>query len=164
MGMIVDFMENALKEFKTDFLRELSGRLNAACESSTREIREEITDYWFRGYNGSKTKAATVYFPNTTISGDHATCIVDTYTDSALYVTPPRAAAYLARHPDYPVTHEPSDWVLHLFHDTGDIGLPPGSTVTTWVNPTPHRYNTLTNELAINGLWGLFEGLVMSKL
>lgn len=166
--MLLEFFTKAFDDFKHDYLVQLSERLSAACESATRELREEITDIWFRGFNGSKTKAATVYLPNLTIGADTATCIVDTYTDSAIYATPIKASEYVRRHShppkQYPTPYAPSDWVLHLFHDVGNIGLPDVSTVSNWVNHNRHHYNTLTSELISSPIWGEFEALVLSRL
>lgn len=165
MGFLVSFFENALNEFKHDYLIQLSSNLSNACEIATRQCREEITDIWFRGFNGSKTKAATLYLPSLTIGADTATCVVNTYTDSALYVPPTSATGYVMRHAgEYPITHHPSDWVLHLFHDVGNIGLPDVSTVTSWVNHNRHHYNTLTSELLSSPIWSQWEGLVLSML
>lgn len=165
MGILVEFFTNAFNEYKRGFLEDLGGRLSPACEKATRILREEITDIWFRGFNGSKTKAATLYLPSLSFGADSVTCIVNTYTDSALYATPVKAAEYVARHAgEYPITHHPSDWVLHLFHDVGNIGLPDTSTVSKWVNHHRHHYNTLTSELQSSGIWTEFEGLVLSML
>lgn len=167
MGQVADFFTNAIKDFKGDVTDEILEKLPSACEEATREIREAITDIWFRGFNGEPTKGATRYIPSLTKGENGGSCVVETYTDSAWYYPIPiEAEKYLARH-DYPELKDPVNWVLFQFHDLGNIGLPPAAssiTGTGWVNKNPHHYNTLTSELASNPLWGRWEGLVMSKL
>lgn len=164
MGPLEKWAEQEIKNFKKEVVKSLQPRLEEACRSATREIREKVTDVWFRQWNGTHTKEATQYEVSSSIDGDTLHCTVNTYVDSGAYGGASRARKYLDDHPEYPELKDPANWVLSKFHDEGIIGLPKESTVTDWVNSSFHQFNTLTEEMQINVLWKSFESKVASRL
>lgn len=173
MGILEAWAMGAIDDFKEEVVSSLQGRLEEICREVTKELREKITDIWFRQWNGTHTKEATQYNPSSSINGDTIHCVVVTFVDSGAYAGAAEAKRYMSQHRNYPEEKPPVDWVLSKFHDEGIIGLPlegkifhpPGSPYHPhWHNDEFHQFNTLTEEMETNPLWKYFEPKVASRL
>lgn len=172
MGVLTELIKATTDKVIEDMLDEVAAELPAACKSASEEIRTQIVQQWFGGYaqGGAKTIASTRHIPRITgRTSRSVTCEVESYVDGGIYsnMEPPRARKYYNYHAtkgDIPLGYEPTDWVLHLFHDLGYIALPPISTVSDWVNPNPIIQDPLSTRVQTSPLWQQFVPLVLSKL
>ena len=150
MGLLAQIAEATSEKVIDKMVGKVEEKLPPIAESVSREIRAEITQTWFGGWanGGAKTIAATMHEASITGRGPRfVQCSVESWTDSGAYAEPPRARRYVnANSFRYPMTYEPSDYVLHNFYDLGQIGLPAAesSTGTGWPNGTQWYYSNGT--------------------
>lgn len=123
MGVLLAWKDAVVKEAKEGMLDEFEAKLPPACESVTREIREDITRDWFAQGNANPESTIACYQYPTSIqrSGDTLSCTTHTFfEENAFHPASSTIEAWSARHG----AGLNDVFIAELIHYKGEIVLP----------------------------------------
>lgn len=172
MGAIVNWVQRSVDNAMKNKLEEKGQKLQTVCKEVTKDIREEITQDWFSGFNSSSTEEATQYDVSS-MNGKgkgkgslSLTVEVNSYVSEDAWEPMSFTADQWAERHNHCIN--PKGFVLgKLIMAEGVIGLPSAGVVTGWVNDHYHESSTgmgLEAYTASAGNWASFEGRVKARL
>ena len=159
---VLGFIENAVDEV---FASEVTPKLIRASGLAMRDIRNEIIEEWFGGFNSASMIKAWTY-PNASgkVTFDGGSITVRTHVAVGMYNPNQEIQEWNTRNQLGIASTSLMEYVLDLQLYHGIIGLPASGTLSPeWTNSHFHQKNPLMDELTSSKKWKNFIKTMISK-
>lgn len=162
MGKIANIINNAIDREIQDF----QPRLYRASGLAMRDVRNEIIEKWFGGFDSASMIGAFVYpKAHGRISRKGGTITVETYAKVQMYNPNQEIQNWNQRNGVGMSQYEAMEYVMRLQLGNGIIGLPSSGINSDWVNTHFHQQSRgLYAELSDSANWSNFKNYLLKYL